>query len=98
MSFNEDILSQLSQKIAQLQGVIDQMSASVAQKNAELNSMSVQMSEIKSHLDMKKLEVTRIQNKIREKTKISNEAQSALNKILDNTHKLLQAVDVESNK
>ena len=50
---------------------------------------------MKSRYDMKKLEVSRIENKIREKSKICNEARLACDKIIDNTSKLLQAVNNE---
>lgn len=95
---NENLLSVLKEKIDILSALVERMNLDLNQKNAELTSMSVEMNNIKSQLDIKKLEVARIQSKINEKVKISNEAQSALNKILDNTQKLLQAVDVESSK
>ena len=63
----------------------------------ELNNISIKMSEVRSRLEMKKTDVNRIQNKINEKSKIANEARMAYNKILDNTSKLLQAVNNENN-
>ena len=63
----------------------------------ELNNIALKMSEVRSRLEMKKSDVNRIQNKINEKSKIANEARNAYNKILDNTSKLLQAVNDQNS-
>ena len=61
-----------------------------------MDNIAIKMSELRSKLEMKKSDVNRIQNKINEKSKIANEARMAYNKILDNTSKLLQAVNNEN--
>ena len=63
----------------------------------ELNNIALKMSELRSRVEMKKTDVNRIQNKINEKSKIANEARMAYNKILDNTSKLLQAVNDQNS-
>ena len=62
-----------------------------------MNNIALRMSELRTKSEMKKTDVNRIQNKINEKSKIANEARMAYNKILDNTSKLLQAVNNESS-
>ena len=84
-------------KIAQYEEQVKALTQSVNQKNMELNNMALRMSEIRSKLEMKKTDVNRIQNKINEKSKIANEARMAYNKILDNTSKLLQAVNDQNS-
>ena len=94
---SNNLLEELKYKIAQYEEQVKALTQSVNQKNLELNNMSLRMSEIRSKLEMKKADVNRIQNKINEKSKISNEARMAYNKILDNTSKLLQAVNNENS-
>ena len=84
-------------KIAQYEEQVKALTQSVNQKNMELNNIALKMSELRSRVEMKKTDVNRIQNKINEKSKIANEARMAYNKILDNTSKLLQAVNHESS-
>ena len=93
---SNNLLEDLKYKIAQYEELVKAITQNVSQKNLELNNIALKMSEIKSRLEMKKSEVNRIQNKINEKSKIANEARMAYNKILDNTSKLLQAVNNES--
>ena len=93
---SNNLLEDLKYKIAQYEELVKAITQNVSQKNIELNNIALKMSEIKSRLEMKKSEVNRIQNKINEKSKIANEARMAYNKILDNTSKLLQAVNNES--
>ena len=94
---SNNLLEELKYKIAQYEEQVRALTQSVNQKNMELNNMALRMSEIRSKLEMKKSDVNRIQNKINEKSKIANEARMAYNKILDNTSKLLQAVNNESS-
>ena len=94
---SNNLLDELKYKIAQYEEQVKALTQSVNQKNLELNNMSLRMSEIRSKLEMKKADVNRIQNKINEKSKIANEARMAYNKILDNTSKLLQAVNNENS-
>ena len=94
---SNNLLEDLKYKIAQYEEQVKALTQSVNQKNLELNNMSLRMSEIRSKLEMKKADVNRIQNKINEKSKIANEARMAYNKILDNTSKLLQAVNNENS-
>ena len=94
---SNNLLEELKYKIAQYEEQVKALTQSVNQKNMELNNIALKMSEIRSRLEMKKTDVNRIQNKINEKSKIANEARMAYNKILDNTSKLLQAVNNESS-
>ena len=94
---SNNLLDELKYKIAQYEEQVRALTQAVNQKNMELNNISIKMSEVRSRLEMKKTDVNRIQNKINEKSKIANEARMAYNKILDNTSKLLQAVNNESS-
>ena len=90
-----NILEELKYKIDQYEESVKGLSQNINRKNAELNNLSILMSELKSRLEMKKLEINRIQNKINEKSRISNEARAAYNKILEHSSKLLNAVNNE---
>ena len=94
---SNNLLEDLKYKIAQYEELVKALTQNINQKNIELNNIAMKMSEIRSRLEMKKTDVNRIQNKINEKSKIANEARMAYNKILDNTSKLLQAVNNENN-
>ena len=94
---SNNLLEELKYKIAQYEEQVRALTQTVNQKNMELNNISIKMSEVRSRLEMKKTDVNRIQNKINEKSKIANEARMAYNKILDNTSKLLQAVNNENS-
>ena len=94
---SNNLLEELKYKIAQYEEQVRALTQAVNQKNMELNNISIKMSEVRSRLEMKKTDVNRIQNKINEKSKIANEARMAYNKILDNTSKLLQAVNNENS-
>ena len=94
---SNNLLEELKYKIAQYEEQVKALTQTVNQKNMELNNIATRMSEIRSKLEMKKTDVNRIQNKINEKSKIANEARMAYNKILDNTSKLLQAVNNENS-
>ena len=94
---SNNLLEDLKYKIAQYEELVKALTQNINQKNMELNNIAMKMSEIRSRLEMKKTDVNRIQNKINEKSKIANEAGMAYNKILDNTSKLLQAVNNENN-
>ena len=94
---SNNLLEELKYKIAQYEEQVKVLTQSVNQKNMELNNIALKMSELRSRVEMKKTDVNRIQNKINEKSKIANEAKMAYNKILDNTSKLLQAVNHESS-
>ena len=91
-----NLLEDLKNKIDQYDQLIKRMSDTINQKNMELNNISMKMMELKSLVDKKKNDVNRIQNKIQEKSKICNEARTAYNRIVDNTSKLLQAVNNEA--
>ena len=94
---SNNLLEELKYKIAQYEELVKALTQNINQKNMELNNIAMKMSEVRSRLEMKKTDVNRIQNKINEKSKIANEAKMAYNKILDNTSKLLQAVNNENN-
>ena len=94
---SNNLLEDLKYKIAQYEELVKALTQNINQKNMELNNIAMKMSDIRSRLEMKKTDVNRIQNKINEKSKIANEARMAYNKILDNTSKLLQAVNNENN-
>ena len=94
---SNNLLEELKYKIAQYEELVKALTQNINQKNMELNNIEMKMSEVRSRLEMKKTDVNRIQNKINEKSKIANEARMAYNKILDNTSKLLQAVNNENN-
>ena len=93
---SNNLLEELKYKIAQYEEQVKALTQNVNQKNLELNNIAIKMSELRSKLEMKKSDINRIQNKINEKSKIANEARMAYNKILDNTSKLLQAVNNEN--
>lgn len=93
MSMN--LLEELNQKIEQLEQNVNTLRLNLSKETSELNEIQKQMTDIKSKYDMKKFEVSRIENKIKEKSKICNEARLACDKIIDNTSKLLQAVNNE---
>ena len=93
MSMN--LLEELNQKIEQLEQSVNTLRLNLSKETSELNEIQKQMTDIKSKYDMKKFEVSRIENKIKEKSKIYNEARLACDKIIDNTSKLLQAVNNE---
>ncbi len=94
---SNNLLEELKYKIAQYEEQVKALTQTVNQKNMELNNIALKMSEVRSRLEMKKSDVNRIQNKINEKSKIANEARNAYNKILDNTSKLLQAVNDQNS-
>ena len=94
---SNNLLEDLKYKIAQYEELVKALTQNINQKNMELNNIAMKMSEIRARLEMKKTDVNRIQNKINEKSKIASEARMAYNKILDNTSKLLQAVNNENN-
>ena len=94
---SNNLLEELKYKISQYEEQVKALTQNVNQKNIELNNIVLRMSELRTKLEMKKTDVNRIQNKINEKSKIANEARMAYNKILDNTSKLLQAVNNESS-
>ena len=94
---SNNLLEELKYKIAQYEELVKALTQNINQKNMELNNIAMKMSEVRSRLEMKKTDVNRIQNKINEKSKIAFEARMAYNKILDNTSKLLQAVNNENN-
>ena len=94
---SNNLLEELKYKISQYEEQVKTLTQNVNQKNIELNNIALRMSELRTKLEMKKTDVNRIQNKINEKSKIANEARMAYNKILDNTSKLLQAVNNESS-
>ena len=94
---SNNLLEELKYKISQYEEQVKALTQNVNQKNIELNNIALRMSELRTKLEMKKTDVNRIQNKINEKSKIANEARMAYNKILDNTSKLLQAVNNESS-
>jgi chromosome segregation ATPase len=90
-----NLLEELNQKIEQLEQSVNVLRMNLSKETSEMNELQKQLTDIKSRYDMKKLEVSRIESKIKEKSKICNEARAACDKIIDNTSKLLQAVNNE---
>ena len=90
-----NLLEELNQKIEQLEQSVNVLRMNLSKETSEMNELQKQLTDIKSRYDMKKLEVSRIESKIKEKSKICNKARAACEKIIDNTSKLLQAVNNE---
>jgi len=65
-------------------------------EKGEMEEIEAQINTLKAKYEMKKLEVYQLQSKIDEKVKMVNEARKAYTKIVENTARLIEAMDIES--
>ncbi len=73
----------------------EQKSVIDGEKN-EMEEIEAQINTLKAKYEMKKLEVYQLQSKMDEKVKMVNEARKAYSKIVENTARLIEAMDIES--
>lgn len=72
----------------------EQKSVIDGEKN-EMDEIEAQINTLKAKYEMKKLEVYQLQSKMDEKVKMVNEARKAYTKIVENTARLIEAMDME---
>ena len=92
---NENIISELNQKIMALDQTISELRNQLAKETMELNGINNEYLTLKSQYDLKKLELSNEQRKLSEKMQILTEARKSYEKIIFNTTKLIEVLNNE---
>ena len=92
---NENIISELNQKIMALDQTIGELRNQLGKESLELNGLNNEYLSLKSQYDLKKLELSNDQRKLNEKLQILAEARKSYEKILFNTTKLIDVLNNE---
>ena len=92
---NENIISELNQKIMALDQTIGELRNQLGKDSLELNGLNNEYLSLKSQYDLKKLELSNDQRKLNEKLQILAEARKSYEKILFNTTKLIDVLNNE---
>ena len=92
---NENIISELNQKIMALDQTISELRNQLGKESMELNGINNEYLALKSQYDLKKLELSNEQRKLNDKMQILTEARKSYEKILFNTTKLIEVLNNE---
>ena len=92
---NENIISELNQKIMALDQTINELRNQLGKESMELNGINNEYLALKSQYDLKKLELSNEQRKLNDKMQILTEARKSYEKILFNTTKLIEVLNNE---
>ena len=92
---NENIISELNQKIMALDQTISELRNQLGKETMELNGINNEYLALKSQYDLKKLELSNEQRKLSEKMQILTEARKSYEKIIFNTTKLIEVLNNE---
>ena len=92
---NENIISELNQKIMALDQTISELRNQLGKETLELNGLNNEYLSLKSQYDLKKMEISNDQRKLNEKLQILTEARKSYEKILFNTTKLIDVLNTE---
>ena len=92
---NENIISELNQKIMALDQTISELRNQLGKETMELNGINNEYLTLKSQYDLKKLELSNEQRKLSEKMQILAEAHKSYEKIIFNTTKLIEVLNNE---
>ena len=92
---NENIISELNQKIMALDQTISELRNQLGKETMELNGINNEYLTLKSQYDLKKLELSNEQRKLSEKMQILTEARKSYEKIIFNTTKLIEVLNNE---
>ena len=92
---NENIISELNQKIMALDQTISELRNQLGKETMELNGINNEYLSLKSQYDLKKLELSNEQRKLSEKMQILTEARKSYEKIVFNTTRLIEVLNNE---
>ena len=92
---NENIISELNQKIMALDQTISELRNQLGKESLELNGLNNEYLSLKSQYDLKKMELANDQRKLNDKIQILNEARKSYEKIMFNTTKLIDVLNTE---
>ena len=92
---NENIISELNQKIIALDQTISELRNQLGRESLELNGLNNEYLTLKSQYDLKKIELSNDQRKLNEKMQILAEARKSYEKIIFNTTKLIDVLNSE---
>ena len=92
---NENIISELNQKIMALDQTISELRNQLGKETMELNGINNEYLSLKSQYDLKKLELSNEQRKLNEKMQILTEARKSYDKIVFNTTRLIEVLNNE---
>ena len=92
---NENIISELNQKIMALDQTISELRNQLGKETMELNGINNEYLSLKSQYDLKKLELSNEQRKLNEKMQILTEARKSYEKIAFNTTRLIEVLNNE---
>ena len=92
---NENIISELNQKIMALDQTISELRNQLGKETMELNEINNEYLSLKSQYDLKKLELSNEQRKLNEKMQILTEARKSYEKIVFNTTRLIEVLNNE---
>ncbi len=92
---NENIISELNQKIMALDQTISELRNQLGKETMELNGINNEYLSLKSQYDLKKLELSNEQRKLNEKMQILTEARKSYEKIVFNTTRLIEVLNNE---
>ena len=92
---NENIISELNQKIMALDQTISELRNQLGKETMELNGINNEYLSLKSQYDLKKLELSNEQRKLNEKIQILTEARKSYEKIVFNTTRLIEVLNNE---
>ena len=92
---NENIISELNQKIMALDQTISELRNQLGKESMELNAINNEYLSLKSQYDLKRLELSNEQRKLNDKLQILSEARKSYEKIVFNTTKLIDVLNNE---
>ena len=92
---NENIISELNQKIMALDQTISELRNQLGKETMELNGINNEYLSLKSQYDLKKLELSNEQRKLNEKMQILTAARKSYDKIVFNTTRLIEVLNNE---
>ena len=92
---NENIISELNQKIMALDQTISELRNQLGKESMELNAINNEYLSLKSQYDLKRLELSNDQRKLNDKLQILSEARKSYEKIVFNTTKLIDVLNNE---
>ena len=90
---NENIISELNQKIMALDQTISELRNQLGKESMELNAINNEYLSLKSQYDLKRLELSNEQRKLNDKLQILSEARKSYEKIVFNTTKLIDVLN-----
>ena len=92
---NENIISELNQKIMALDQTISELRNQLGKETMELNGINNEYLSLKSQYDLKKLELSNEQRKLNDKMQILTESRKSYEKIVFNTTRLIEVLNNE---